>query len=66
MQNNENSRDILLLMLYKMWLNCTEMAYMYINDIINDITDEISSRYIGKAVHHRSLTNRSEGIIDYF
>ena len=57
MQNNENSRDILLFMLYKMWLNCTEMAYMYINDIINDITDEISTRYIGKAVHQRSLTN---------
>ena len=56
MLNIENFREILLLMLYKMWLNCTEMAYMYINDIINDITDEISSRYIGKAVHQRSLS----------
>ena len=39
MQNIKNSHEILMLMLRKMSLNCTEMAY--INDIINDINDEI-------------------------
>ena len=40
MQSIENSCKILSLMLCKISLNCTEMAYIY--DIMNSINDEIS------------------------